>query len=535
MTGTARAYRSREAHNDAGLTLIEMVVALFLASLVLASFVGVAVAGAGASRAADARSRASQVGNAQVEQLKSTTWSTLGLYDNDTTSTGSTASNTCASASEPIVSLDTTSPTPRLAPALERTTNLNGQQYVVTSCVTWRDDSADGTQSAGTETDTDQGKDIKHLRVMVAWTLSTTSRSLTLDSVRAPTAAEVPLVSHSTSTLSLTAVAPSPSSQSLAADYSLSAAMTMTVTANIAATSVTVDYTGRSGAVTKTLTTGDGGTTWTVVIPSGSSGGSFNPGTTTFSVHGTSTSGSAQATTTASFSAPPTPFTVSAAASPSSVTLSSSGNPSSAVILTATTSTVASSVSVTFPVSSGSQTRNLTSSNGTTWTVTLPADSTSGPYTATSNELFTFTAAASSGSISATATITLTAAAAPSVVINSITVPYFPSGRICVKQNTHNPFQTQAIVVTANNVTVSDTATATWTSVNSGSTTYASPPTTSAGVTTFRLTIPQTAAFTTASTTITVTVKRTSTDGVAASLSQAILIQNDNGNGSGCT
>lgn len=525
--------------DEAGITLVEMLVALFLVSLVLTSFVGVAIAGASASRAADLRSRAAEVGNAQVEQLKSAVWATLGLYDNDKTSANASAATTCAG-SEPVVSLGSTAPSPRIAPALQFTSTVNGP-YVVTSCITWYDDPSDGTQAAGTEIDTDLGKDVKRLKVTVEWTLLGKVRTQTFEALRSPTAEEVPPVTHTTATLALTAAAPAPSSQNLAADYSLGSAMTLTVTASIPAAAVTVTYTGRTGSVTKDLATTDGGTTWAVTIAAGSAGGTFNPGTNTFTFNGTSSSGSAQASTSTTLTAPPTPFIVTATASPSSVALTSSGYLSTVVTLQATTSTAATSVTASFPVTGGgTATKALTSADGTTWSATLAANASPGPYTATSNEVFSFAASAASGSTSATATITLQAAAAQSVVINSVAESAYqtstrPYGRICVKSSQSNPFNAQTILVQASNVATGDTASIAWTADNGSSTAYSAVASVdSSGMVTFRLQVPTTAKFTDSQTTMTATVKRTSTDQVSASSSQAIPVLATNGNGSNC-
>lgn len=526
------------ARDDAGVTLIEMVVSLFLVTLVLTGFTALAIAGAGSTLAADMGSRAAEVGNAQVEQLKSTTWTTLGLYDSDTTLAGASAATTCPGSGS-VVSLGSTAPSPRAAPALQFTSIRDGHSYVVTSCITWYDDPADGIQAAGTETDSDLGNDVKRLKVTVQWTLLGKVHSQTFEALRSPTATEVPTVTHTTATLTLTAATPSPSSQSLAADYSLATPMTLTVTASFPATAVTVTYTGRAGSLTKSLATSDGGTTWTLTMAAGAAGGTFNAGSNTFTFNGTSASGSAQASARATFTAPPTPFTVTASAAPSSVTLSSTGYLSSDVTLRATTSIAATSVTVTFPVTGGTATKSLVSSDNLVWAGTLAANISPGPYNATSAEVFTFAASAPSGGTSATATITLQAAAAQNVVINSIaesaykstTLPY---GRLCVKSAQSQPFADQTILITASNVAVTDTASIAWTADNGSSTLYFFGATQSSGVVTFQLTVPRSAVFTSTSTTVTATVKRTSTDQVSASSSQVIPVLRTNGNADRC-
>ncbi len=530
----------RAAAGDEGLTLIEMVVALFLVTLVLTSFVGVTIAGASSTRAAELRSRGTQVGNQEVELLKGAAWPTLGLYDSDTTLGGASVSATCTG-SETVVSLGSVAPSPRVAPALQRIVTVSGRGYTVTDCVYWRDDPADGTAATGTETDSDGGKDVQHAVITVQWTLLGKVRTLVFDSVRTPTAVEVPPVPHATATLTLTAGSPSPSSQQLAADYSLSTAMTLTATTNIPASSVIATYNSFSGVpVPITLTSSDGGLTWSAVVPAGSSGGKFSPNPNTkFSFLASSGAGQANAASFANFSAPPTPFTVTGGATPSSVTLTSAGYLGSAVTLTATTTVVATSVSATYPLASGTGTVPLTTSNGLTWSATLAAGSSSGTFAATNNELFTFTGNAVSGSITGTAAITLTAYAAPNVIITSIYVEEYksallPYGRVCVKNSTSAPFAAQTLVVTATNVTVADTATVTWTSDNGSSVTYKVPAVLVSGVVTFKLVVPTSVKFTSTSSTFNVTVKRTSTDNVQATGSQAVPVLSTNGNGGFC-
>ncbi|MCU1587491.1 MAG: hypothetical protein JWN31_984 [Frankiales bacterium] len=487
--------RRDEVATEDGLSLIEMIVALLLVSMILISFVGVSIAGVTSSRAAEARSRANEVGNQEVETFKSIPWLSLGLYDNDTTAAGASPSSTCGS--ESVVSLGASAPTPRVAPAFYRVTNINGRNYTITNCITWRDDPADGTVAAGNEADTDNGQDVKHLVTTVSWTLLGKTRTITFDSLRSPTAAEVPPVSHSTATLVLTATAPSPASQQLAADSTLTSPLTLGATTSLTATGVTVTYTGQSGPVTQNLSSSDGGSTWTITIPAGLSGGKFNAGTLALTYKATSGSGNAQATSSVSLTAPPTPFTVTASANPTSVFLDSNGYLTASLTINVTTSQPATAVSMSFPQTSSTGSRTLVNvSGGTTWQVVLASGAGSGQFTATSAELFTISATNASGTVTGTTTATLAPPTQAAIAyVSSAVSPYT---QFCTDKNGGDQtFVDQTVSITVDNMVPSDSMTLSWTTratststLISGSATVASTTAVSSTRTTYSFTVP---------------------------------------------
>lgn len=439
--------RSRRVDDEAGFTLVEMLVALVIVTMVAGGFLAVLISTVGASRTSEARTTANQVAQDYLEKVVQAPWSSIGLYATDS-GYQSTANN-----GEPTVTL-TTSPRPANVPSpLVTPPAINGVSYTVRTDITWQDDPSDGLGAADANGST---QDIKHVVVTVSWTQSGATRTVVLDDLRSPTAIEV---APSRGTVGLSVTVSAPSSASLDTSGKLVSALAVTATPSKTISGATLTYTTRTGTQTVAMTSGAGGT-YTASLDSTT--GAFDTGPTSLSVTVTAGSSTASGKATVNLLGPgnSTP-TITVTAAPSQ-SLNATGTLTQAVALTVTTSSAASSGSVTYPTH-GSSLNGTMSGSGTSWTYTVAKDST---IYDVGYETFSFTMTFPGGTTrTGFATISLYSSSLPPDVTNLVVNSPYTSGGT-----------TQGFCDKSNAVITATTVTATVTNVASTDSVYLTAP-----------------------------------------------------------
>jgi Tfp pilus assembly protein PilV len=435
------------AASDAGMTAIEMVVALLVITLVATASVGVVVQTLRASRTNELRVNANQLAQDTLEDVVAQPWAAIGLYAADTGYQATTI------AGESTVTL-TTSPAPAGRPRPSLTPTKSGVQYTVRTDIGWYDDPSDGLGAADTNGNT---HDMKHVMVSVSWTTNGKTRSLTIDDLRSPTASEAAPTGGSGFTITVTA----PASMTLASDGTFNTAannprtMTVTATTSKSATSATLSYTTRNGTQTAAMTNVSGGTSWSVTLPATT--GPFDTGPTVFSVAATSGTSTGNGAVTVQLNGSGnSSATVTVHASPDQQ-LTSAGLLSSAIAVSVTTSATASSGMVAYLTHAGGSnavTKALTGS-GTSWSYTIPVDTT--VYDG-GTEVFTVTMTVPDGTTqTSTASVILSVPLTPPDV-TGLSVSYSKGTSFCADGNSGNGlFYATTITATVNNVSQTDT------------------------------------------------------------------------------
>ena len=266
------ALRRRLAADD-GVSLVEMLVAVFVVGLVLAAMVSTTITSLAAASRDEQRVRVTAVANRALEELQSLPWDRTGLYPSDPGFVAQLEAGfpTVSLAMpggvrDPLVPL----PTETLAPP------ANGVPITLRRHVAWVDSPVDGVginpagcpPAGGYDTDCDI-RDSKRLVVELSWTSRDRTQSMRVEGLRSPTPEERALspFSHQLTQLA-------PSVVLLDADNrNLSPIQIQTVTSQ-PATSVTASYRvldASNGTVTVTefLTNTNAGRTWQSTIPAG--------------------------------------------------------------------------------------------------------------------------------------------------------------------------------------------------------------------------------------------------------------------------
>jgi prepilin-type N-terminal cleavage/methylation domain-containing protein len=463
---------TRLADGDAGFTLIEMVVALGVATIALGALAAGLIAAVQGNRVSELRSRANQVAAQCMEQAMATPWSSLTV-----------GSSSCSGVPS----------------------GFTGNRTV-----SWKNATT---------------YDEKQILVAISWTAAGNSRSLTLTGLRAPTTSEVtpPYVNSSTTAaavLTITSQGITPASEQLQSNGALSQDVTVFITTSQAASTVTLSFTTTGGSVSVPMTGANGATTWTATVHT-TDAYRFNAGTESWSLvanDGSSTPAYSTLTNTlTAASASPVTLTVGSPA-PSNEQLDTNYYLTSAITFSATTSAAASSVSVTWTDKNGTtQTGAMTGANGgTSWTLTLAAGSASGVFPS-GTEAFSFVASANGlDSASVTKSVGLTPPLG-NITVTSVVLTGEPTGKdaICVASN-NSTSQTQTLTFTLANGGTTPTVAVAWTNDSNSSPSVTSTGTNGDGSVNYVATIPNNAQtkFKGSSTVFTLTVKRS--DGAQA-------------------
>jgi Tfp pilus assembly protein PilV len=419
------------------MTLVEVVVALAVIGVVAAAFALLMVMTLGTSRTHEQRVTANQLGQNQLESVVAQPWSSIGLHSGD-------SGYTATANGENTVTLSGASGANSIQPT--STVTKSGINYTVVTNITWTDDPNDGLGSSDANGST---QDDKHVLVTVSWTTSGQTRTVTLDDLRTPTATEVPPVAGSAFSVTLTA----PSSQLLTSSGLFSSAMDITATTSKVASSVTLKYTTRDGQQHSVpMSNLSGGTSWKATLDTTT--GPFDTDLTTFSVAATTGGLNASKTTTVQLlGSGNSTASLSVLAAPSQ-TLSATNTLSSAITITATGGASISSGTVTFPTAGAGSplTRNLTGS-GTSWSYTLPVDTTT--YNS-GLEVFTVSVTFADGTTRTwTDSITLDPAIVLPDVTNLVVNPGAGTSGFCV-DGSYKLYSTSTVDATVKNVATTD-------------------------------------------------------------------------------
>jgi len=422
---------------DSGMTALEMIVALLIVGIVATAFVSVIVQSISTGRVHELRVVGNQLAQDRLEAVVAQPWSAIGLYSSDT------GFRTTAGGENTVIL--TTSPRPASVPLPSDSVTKLGVSFSIRTDITWRDDPTDGTGAADSNGNTN---DVKHVVVTVGWTYKGNVRSVTLDDIRSPTASEAPPTSGSSFTVSVSA----PATQTLSSTGTIpSPGMTVTATTSKVASSATLSFTSRSGPQTATMTSANGGTSWTATL---NGTGPFDTGPATFSVSATATTSSANGSTVVLLQgAGNSTATVTAAASPTQQ-LATGNVLSTAITVTVTGSANISSGTVGYAIHGGTASKALAGS-GTSWSYTVAVDSTT--YDAGS-ETFTINVTFADGTTrTAYATISLFSSSLPPDVTGLVvTDPYGGNAGFCT-DSSYALFTATTIDATVANVATTDT------------------------------------------------------------------------------
>ncbi len=243
---------------DDGVSLVEMMVAVFILGLTLAALASTTITALAAVSSNELLVRATALGNESIEHMKGTPWDETGFYTGDAFAPapwpapdantvylpGSRAASgaSCESA---------VPPKPYCAGVIR-----DGISYTIVNEIIWVDD------PSATPTDP---QDYKNLVTTVTWSDKGTSRQVRSESLRSPTPAE------KNPDILVPTVEVSPDLAQIDASGATSQPVTVTATMNLAADSVALSYDTRSGA------TGPGPmapanaekTVWTYTVSSG--------------------------------------------------------------------------------------------------------------------------------------------------------------------------------------------------------------------------------------------------------------------------
>lgn len=426
MPGTRRL---RRAGCDAGITLIEMLVALLIMAVVFAALAAFLITSIAAQNSNELRTQAVQLAQQSVEEGRALPWELTGFYADDA------AASSCGTGDGPGVSLAVpASPAPkstRVPTAGNKTVVVNGTTYTRTVCYRWIDDPGDNN-GAGVDADGNT-KDVKRIEVTLTWSVNGQARTYTATGLRAPTAAEVaPKVPGSASLFGILSVTPPPSTANSAGidnDGLLTAPLTFTATTTTGVSIVQLRWTDANGTPkVRTLTSGASTTSWTTTLNAGD--GPFAPLLTTFYFAANSPTGEVSNQTTAvAFSTTPGSLTIDELkATPPSVDVSYSGMSATAFTVTAKTNEAITSAVLRYPNRTGALVTILMAVSGQQASYTFPVSS--GPF-ADAATAMTVSVNGSGGTATSSTNVTFVPPAIPKVEILSATTA--PS--LCVAIN----------------------------------------------------------------------------------------------------
>jgi prepilin-type N-terminal cleavage/methylation domain-containing protein len=193
----------RGLHDEAGMTLAEVMVAILVLGVVLSGFAAAIMGSLRAINISEREVRATSLAQEAVEELQSTEWQSAGLYTDEVNTAPSewNGGDTTTFEGDDLVLLPTPAAGARLAQVPEpRTVVARGNvDYTVDRYITWVDGNGDGH------------RETKRFTALVTWPdRSGAQRSLQAVGDRVPTQAEAPSTNVGTRVLSISA-APDPS------------------------------------------------------------------------------------------------------------------------------------------------------------------------------------------------------------------------------------------------------------------------------------------------------------------------------------
>jgi len=403
-------WRNRIRRDDAGISLVEMLVALVVTSIAFTALAAAILTGVRSAQTATVVTGGNQLASEQVERLRAIDWSLLGHYA-DEPGWGSGYYG-----GENLVKVAATTPSPRPVevPYLAaQTVTIKNVAYSVTTRVTWAGSSV-GTPNTGATYAS------KRITVTVTSNFRGQTRTSTQTALRTPNAKEMKPPSAAGATpISITASSVSPN-QPLGPNGELTEELILLASTSVVAQDVTATYTLATGATaTAALTPDATAKQWTIRLPVGT--GPFTPGTAVFTYTATHASGSTTtATAQVQFTAYSGSFSLNNPnASTTYSQLAVDYTLAAPITVSVTTSDPATAVTGTYPLSSGSNGTLTLTGGPTNWTGSIPIGA--GPITA-GNLTITLSATSVGGSTAtATAAVVLQAPSLGAIEIVGLT------------------------------------------------------------------------------------------------------------------
>lgn len=417
-----------------------MLASLIVIALVAAAFVATFIASTTAGNWNERRTAANQLAQQRMESVVAQPWSNVGLIPVNA-GYRATAPNGESTVSLSIGPYATSIPLPLDSVVMRGTT------YAVRTDVTWRDDAGDGIGVADRNGNT---QDIKHVAISVQWSLGSRSATVSFDGLRGANAVDVPPAGLASA---IAVAVTAPATQLLTSAGLLSTAMTINATTSRATNSATLSFSTRAGRQTAMMTSPNGGTSWTVTLPTTT--GAFDTGSQTFSV--TAVAGTASGSNSAQVNLAASAATVTVSAAPSQQ-LGALNVLTSQITVQVTSPLPMTGGTVSYPTASaGTQTRPLGGS-GTSWSYVVPADSTA--YSV-GNETFSVSVTLAGGSTATgTGSISLVDPNLPpdvtSVVVNDPYSATSPYQSFCISSSNRTLFTVTYVDAKVLNVATTD-------------------------------------------------------------------------------
>lgn len=288
------ALRRRLCRDD-GVSLVETLAALLIVGVVLMALAATTMSSIAAASGNERQSRASQVGNELLETLQGLPFDDVAFYSGDFA--GTPPPGTVIRAG--------TRPAGARVPLPQGSEVVDGLTYQYVAGIVWTDDSSDGIScavSAVSGCDADP-TDYKQLSVRLSWSAGGRTRTLRFDGRRSHllaaggvtpfkfTSFVVRPADEATNPLAINQLLQQSTTgcgTSTPQRYRLRVPLTVTVTVNRPAATASFNATGLPGALT--LTSSDGGLTWTTTIPDTTC---FSEGTKTLTYQAQTSSGEA--------------------------------------------------------------------------------------------------------------------------------------------------------------------------------------------------------------------------------------------------
>lgn len=471
--------RRARAREDAGLSLVEMVVALVVIGITLAALATALVAGMVAANTAEIRTRAVQLAAKYVEADQSVNWKFLGHRSTDIPAqqfyNGESLVRLGAD-----VDASTVTDIPQSGPV---SVSYAGTQFSVSTYVTWAGSSVSAPNNGSIYA-------AKKITIVITWAPRDGSHSLTTVAMRAPSRAEMAPPLNATTPISISSGTANPA-QTLDATGKTSLPVVLTAVTTQAATNVVATYSLADGSQQQVALVGDAPmTTWAATVPVGT--GPFAAGTLSITFTATAASGT-QVTYAATLKL--TAYVAPTLQLSSPAVVIGSGAPSDAVLQTGAggyvtaksmkvsvlTNTAPQSITASFPLSGGTQSTPVTLAwDGTAYSYTFAAGT--GPLAA-GNLIVTFTGTPAGGGtpVTTTASVTLTAPSLGAITVSAITAgsyaapgttPTWPwSNSICVNSKTSPATTYQAgptLYIMVKNIASTDVVSLELTNISAG-------------------------------------------------------------------
>ncbi len=433
------------AKEDQGMSMVEVSVALVILGIVLSALASFLLTAIKAQTGGEARTRATQLAQEAVEQVRALPWERAGFYPASMATATSNCPASGAQANQPLVQLAALTPADARVPtgALQ-TRVIDTVQFSVLTCVHWEDDPTDLLGAA----DLDGTQDVKKVVVTVAWVDKGKPKSSSVTGRRAPTASEVaPKTGSGNNTFRITAAAASPSSGSLNNSGKTTSAVQFLATTSGTVSLAQLTWTDNAGIpYMLNMSVGASSNQYVATLPTGS--GPFNPTGTTFTIKVFGPAGDqASQNVTVSFANTSGSMQVAnaATATPNSVDIGASGASQVAFTVSASANGTITSGTVSYTTRTGgtatvSMVVKTTAPNaGKEASVTFPIGSGSFPDGA---DLFTVNLTGASGSAASTTTVNFVP---PNIVPVKIIDATIKPG-VCVDVNNPNANSAYSVI-----------------------------------------------------------------------------------------